>query len=794
MMAAIRRFWENPEWVNSVKDYAVSFLSPSSITIAGTDARNLFPVGRKVRVSSSSANPAYAFVETSTYSDPDTTITLKDFDQTGTPPPELEVHTSADRIDAYFLGSDEANDHGIGPSAFGGGGGGGGVFVVPTADTRLGIQAAIDSAALTGGIVMLGDVTYTIDQKILVPTSMQIWGRGPGQTKLLLGTNADDHVFEVAADAEDVSFFNMTLDGNQSNQTAGVTGEDSYGINFLSNPSRIFIDRVQVQNFRGHGIAFTGAITGLSRRVYQVNISNCIIDTVGKNGIHVNDPNGLNAGISISDCHIRNFGDSGLAADSLDDASGIYIEGRSTLNNIVVEANSASPNAAFDGSCIRSAQTDVTGSPSLGGLRSQWSNIRIEGAQVGTVGISGINLGADYVSVTNLFVNLTGTGVKLPILIAGLGSGADDAEGCSISNATVLSNASGTTKSQTTSGSPNASFSNCKFLNGTQGLEIGGSGNVVSGCTFRGQTAALPALTFSSGISEGLATGCSFNTIANDAISLLSNDTTIEGCNFKTISGDAISVASDNSTIQGCKFKTIVGDAIVVTGAGNTNSILGNRFDSVTGLNINDGGVATKIGLNSPNESRKDIGISSVQNLSQAVAAEQAITEWTNIAFPYGANGSRRYRVTAHLVAEWGGNTGNDRSLYGDFRCHIGASGTASDTTFRIMEHNLFTGIGSGDDEHVMSSLEFSPFVVTPASGHKMTFGWRTTNQMSLTNGVFRVQVSNWENSGWTLGNNSLNGNQQTRQSVHTYQGSVFYAFGGRGVSSALTIELLDEA
>jgi hypothetical protein len=696
MMAAIRRFWEQPEWVNSVKDSTVSFLTPNSLTVAGTDARLLFQVGRKVRVRSSTSENAYAFVATSTYLSPDTTIVLDDFDQEGTPTPELVVAADANGIDAYFLGGSDANSHGIGPAAFDAGGGGGSVFVVPTADTRLGIQDAIDIAAALGGIVMLGDVTYPIDQKLVVPSSVQIWGRGPGQTKLLLNANVDDHVFEIADDAEDVSFFNMTIDGFQTGQTV-TTGTNSNGINVLNNPSRIFIDRVQVQNCRGHGIGFTGTTTGLLRSVYQVNISNCNIDTVGKDGIHINDANGLNEGILISDCHVRNFGDSGLAADSAVDASGIYIEGVSALNNIAIEANSAFPHASFAGACIKAARTDVGGAPSVGGTRSQWSNIRIEGNQAGTVSIAGIYLGGDYTSVSNLFVNLTGTGTKIPLFISGEGTGVEDSSDCTISNATILSNASGTTLSQTTSNSPRARFHNCNFVGGDQALQIGGIESVVSNCTFKGQTNASGfALNFANGADDGYVTSCSFHTITNDAVR----------------------ISGDNTTVEGCKFKTVTGTGIDVTGTGTTSSILGNRFDSVL-LNIDDGGVTTKIGINSPNEGFKDVPMTLAQSLpTSGAGVKVAITDFSGVSFPYGANGTRKYMLDIAVMTELKlSNTTSSMRARSDMYVHLGPLGTPSDPVIRSLE-NFFQ---DGANHYVGSPWVFSSWMLVPAADDLIT-------------------------------------------------------------------------
>ena len=763
MMAAIRRFWEDPEWVNSVKDYSVTFLSASAVKIAGTDATALFQKGRKVRVRSASANNAYAFVSSSSYADPDTTVNLEDFDQTGTPTPVTVVDASTEGIDAYFLGGDEANSHGIGSAAFGGGAGST-VFVVPIANTAAGIQTAVNTAAASGGIVMLGDVTYPISAKIAVPSSVQIWGRGPGQTKLLLDANVDDHVFEIADDAVDVSIFNMTIDGNKGNQTAGATGADSHGLNVLNNPSRIFIDRVQVQNCRGHGIGFTGVDkTPTTQKVYQVNISNCIIDTVGKDGIHFKDPNGRNTGISISDCHIRNFGDSGTAADSAADASGIYIEGMSTLNNIVVEANSTSPHASFDGACLKAAQTDATGSPSLGGLRSQWSNIRIEGAQAGTVGIAGIYLGADHTRVSNVFVNLTGIGTKTPLFITGLGAGAEDGSDCVISDATVLSNASGTTLSKSTSGSPRTTFSNCKFLAGTQALQIGGIESVVSNCTFSDQTGASPALTFAGGANESFATGCSFNGITGDAISLASNDTTVEGCKFKTVSGDGIEVAV----------------------AGTTNSILGNRFDSVTGDNIKDLGVATKIGINSPNECSKYVPIAVAQNFSVSDTTGEEVAEWTGVTFPYGGNGVRRYKVSLVLVNEQNLAPTGVTSMYYDCKVHLGAGGTKADSVL-IELSNIHTRNGS---QTQVEPIIFNDISVVPAAGEKLTVAiWFVSKDTGFSSTVWRSTVSSLPVD---------NEVQPHGMGLPVYADSSLSGWaqqGGECWRSQLLIELLDEA
>jgi hypothetical protein len=268
-----------------------------------------------------------------------------------------------------------------------------------------------------------------------------------------------------------------------------------------------------------------------------------------------------------------------------------------------------------------------------------------------------------------------------------------------ISDATVLSNASGTTLSKSTSGSPRATFSNCKFLAGTQALQIGGIKSVVSNCTFSDQTGTSSALTFSGGANESFATGCSFNTINGDAISLASNDTTVEGCKFKTVSGDGIEVAV----------------------AGTTNSILGNRFDSVSGDNIKDLGVATKIGVNSPNEAIIDVVALSTQSLSVVAATAEAIVSYSGITFPYTANGVRRYRISCILVMNhqrmWTGSGASWRIHTA--RIHMGTAGTIADAPVRTLD-----GVQWGDLNTAAFRAQpfaFSSFIVTPLANEKIT-------------------------------------------------------------------------
>lgn len=74
LMAAVRRWYADPEWLQLLDSYTVARTSSSQVTIYGIDATALFPVGRRAKLTG--GGDVEDYVSASSYSAPDTIVTL----------------------------------------------------------------------------------------------------------------------------------------------------------------------------------------------------------------------------------------------------------------------------------------------------------------------------------------------------------------------------------------------------------------------------------------------------------------------------------------------------------------------------------------------------------------------------------------------------------------------------------------------------------------------------------------------------------------------------------------------
>ena len=88
-------------------------------------------------------------------------------------------------------------------------------------DYTVEIQAAIDSLAVTGGMVYFPRGAYVISALITVPANIIIFG-DKAATVITLANGSDCDMFSVANTEAWVKFLDFTLDGNRANQTAGA--------------------------------------------------------------------------------------------------------------------------------------------------------------------------------------------------------------------------------------------------------------------------------------------------------------------------------------------------------------------------------------------------------------------------------------------------------------------------------------------------------------------------------------------------------------------------------------------
>ncbi len=76
VMAVVRRWYEDPQWVNPAEGYTVSRIATNQFRIAGVDMAALFPVDRRVKVSDVGTASVEGFVNTSSYTGGNTDVTV----------------------------------------------------------------------------------------------------------------------------------------------------------------------------------------------------------------------------------------------------------------------------------------------------------------------------------------------------------------------------------------------------------------------------------------------------------------------------------------------------------------------------------------------------------------------------------------------------------------------------------------------------------------------------------------------------------------------------------------------
>ncbi len=651
VQASIRRTWDDPDWKDPVDGFTVvQGADTTKVKIQSTDAMEYFKVNQKVRVRTpDAANYAYAFVASVAMVGSDTEVTLEDFDTTGTPTPSGSVHASCNGIDIYFLGGGDTNNHGIGRSAFEPGESLG--FEVPATEDVAGINAAIVAASSNGKTVLLPKATIALTDAISIPAAsddLRIVGMGVGQT-ILKRNNALDSkdVITVEDDAVNITIENIQIDGNCTNNTTA-----GHGINFGDNVQNVRLRDLLVVNCWSNAINFGGTDTGGGKAYSDIWIESTKIDRCGNTGIFINDPNGANARVYISDVSIARFGDTGNALTSGSGACGIDIDGPAKMSGITIDATSTTPHALFAGSCILFREAETGGTPG-GGSKAQLSDFRITGDFPGVIGLK--IRGADN-QISNGYINLTGTGTVKPISVEGLGAVAEAAFNTILSGIHVADG----TWSEVLGNTDRTLIDGCRFsAASTRALLIGGLNARVQNCVFDGAGGT---------IADGIVTQAG------------STGVSISNCEFDTLTGDAITIAGDGARIGGNSFSGITGAGVDFISGGTNGRVCGNRFDDVTLQHVVDG--ATGNVVTETNSPRMSYLGDPQHDPSGEVSAGSPNTfidqDWHtffSIAHPQKELGSSaEHRVT--LTVDVGGIGG---STDGKLRLYVGTSGDTSD-------------------------------------------------------------------------------------------------------------------
>lgn len=628
-MAAIRQQADSPDWFNAVKPFTVSHDSSTIVRVAGVDARALFPDGIKVRVRSVASGQSWAFVASTAYAASDTTITLAAFDGGGSVP------TDCNGIDRFWLGGDD--EHSIKGAAYQDNVDN--EFEVPAALTAAAINDAIVAAAAAGKIVLLQQGTYIIETPILLIDDTSLWGRGSERTLLQAANNLDDNMLEMAASVQNVQVRDIAVNGNKANQSTGA------GIRGLGNNKNIELSNVHLIDIHGIAIAFDATTGGGGDAYEDLWLDVIHIVTPGSHGVLIEDTKGLNTGVVLFDVRVDNPGVGGAANLS---ANGIQVDGIASASHLNITMNQAGANTGYG---LRAEQADVTGVPSAGMREGVVSNFEIEGT---SSNVGGLLVGGQRCTFVGGYVKMTGASA-IPLKVDGRGAVPEDASrnnivGCSFEDGL---------RCEITADASHTLLSGCRFeLQSDANLRIDGDDAMLTGCRFA--DAGAQGILLRPGAASPVVTGCFIENAGTNGIEVQSGVTAgyVGGCRISNPGGDGIEVRSGaaDTVLLNNHIVDATADSIEVQTGALRTVVDGNRCDNSGAQNIDDqANTTTLLGFNTPYE-----GVTFIEGVEQLSfgSAEIALTGMANIAFPYGADGTRKYKVTCFVThAQVGGQT-----------------------------------------------------------------------------------------------------------------------------------------
>lgn len=231
--------------------------------------------------------------------------------------------------------------------------------------------------------------------------------------------------------------------------------------------------------------------------------------------------------------------------------------------------------------------------------------------------------------------------------------------------------------------------SNCRVTGSSavaRGIVIGGSANVVSGCSV-----ALPSTGFPIVIA-GLGAGVE-----------RASGNTVSDCRLVGGAKSYVATNSDKNVIQGCLITGANTVGIEVQSGATLTHITSNKFQSNT-ADVTDASANAVVDGNYP-----EVWSKMVQKTSGDVTATSTLTDvsgLTAITFPgLGANGVRKFKVTFQCL---GSATSSPTSL----TLYMGPNGTIADTA--LDSTSISPSVGK---------LVIGPIEVVPAAGDKIGVG-----------------------------------------------------------------------
>jgi hypothetical protein len=637
IMASLRADWEGSAvgggvWRNPILGETVTRSADTVLLISGIDATAFFPTGRKVKVSRSDAgNPVYAFIASSSFGAPDTTVNLEDFDDVA---PDNVLHASTNKVE-FFCGFGGSTEHGLGKSAFEGIGFG--KFEVPQADTAAGIQSAITTAVADGKIVLLEEVTYALEATVTIPSNCRMWGMGPERSIGKLDNALNIPCFQLDVGADNIELRGFSIDGNAAEQST-----DGIGIEGQGGHTRVNLKDLYIHDTYTHGIEMGGAD---DRSVW---IENLRVDSPGGHGIHLFSTGVAQFDIFIDRVSVYRWGHTGGAGTT--NADGIRVEETATLSNIQIEPDQP---AAHTGGGINLLEVASGG---LGGAsRCALSNFGVVGTGADC---KGLIVGGRFNKVSNGVIDLlTAAGTNLPLLVDGFGAGADTARDNSFSNVYF----GGGSRCDIQADAERTEFHGCHFEGqSTQGIRQAGIDTLIKDCSFVGQTG------------DGM------------SVEAASIDCEVKGTTFRGLSGDGIKINSgaDSTIIGDNVFRNISGAGIRNAGTGTIWWKPFNHFD-----NMSLGNVIENTDHVYDGESLHKLILLTTE-MTDPGNTVFGVTGMIGVTFPVPPDGTRAFRVKCRLAVNSNG-AGTDALV----ELRLATTGLISDAVYESRNHIDMTAI-----------------------------------------------------------------------------------------------------
>lgn len=513
-MGALRRFYEDTEWLDLTIGATVSQQSSTVARVLTKAGVTYFVAGRRLKFTGGSPDPFYATVVSVQDANGDIDVTIDNPSVTGGLP---------SGVTGVTLHSTPT----IGPLAWAGQP----FKTVPILDD-VGLAAALDG--YSGTIYLEPGETYVINTKITISEShVRIIGNG---AILQAIDDLDSEIMEITG--ANVYLEGVVFDGQESGQD---TPTDNLGLLKITGESVRVIGCAFTDSW-GHGITIENTQNGIL-------VEACIFFGVGQDGINIVDVNNNINLIYISHCQFIDISDriSGFAGInfagrvSIDDCQFNELNHASFLQYGVLchQKDSASPDdESGRESTIVGCRFDGTGLNATGILVNS-RDMAISTCAFNLTGNSSFGVdvsqpfgGAEVerVAITGSVFRECGTGVRLR----------DDATHCTITGCTF--------ESCTTSISINAdssSVGNCTMNGGTNGILVLGScaDTIIGHCT----------ITVMSADGINVAAGASLIGISHNVFT--GNGTDIDdsgtGTNIFLIGGDV-----ENSYVQLAVFET----------------------------------------------------------------------------------------------------------------------------------------------------------------------------------------------------------------------------------------------